>query len=81
MKPIQRLRLVSRLRDTFLEDGNEDGQLVQEADVIRLVYQPLVPVLTELEHLTILIEVAIPSHLVHHEVLLILQFAKDHGKE
>ena len=38
------------------------------------------PILAELEHLTVHIVVTISTHLIHHEVFLILELAKYHGK-
>ena len=52
-----------------------------EGDIRGLINQTIVTILTEFQHFAIVVEVAIPSHLVHHKVLLVFQLAEDHGEQ
>ena len=81
MQTVQRLCFVTRLGNTFLKDCYEKAEFVEERDISLLVDQAFITILTELKHLSIRVEVTIPTHLIHHEIFLIFELSKDHSEQ
>ena len=81
MQTVQRLCFVTRLCDALLKNSYKEAEFVEERDISLLIDQAFITILTELKHLSIRVEVTIPTHLIHHEVFFIFQLSKYHSEQ